>query len=165
VADVVTPAVRSRMMAGIKGKNTKPELLIRKLLFAKGLRFRIHAKNLPGKPDLVFPRHKAVMFTHGCFWHKHDCHLFKWPKSREEFWRKKIIGNCVVDKRNYQALRKEGWRVLTIWECAVKGKERLDPIKLTDRIEKWLLSGNKMMEIIGKKTQKPKRIPIQQDAK
>jgi DNA mismatch endonuclease (patch repair protein) len=141
------------MMAGIKGKNTKPELLIRKLLFAKGFRYRLHDRNLPGKPDLVFPRFGAIIFIHGCFWHGHNCHLFKWPKSREEFWRKKITGNQAVDKRSYKALTKAGWRILTIWECGIKGKTRLDPVNLANRIEKWLLSCNKLKEVTGKEIQ------------
>jgi DNA mismatch endonuclease (patch repair protein) len=150
MVDVVTPEVRSRMMAGIKGKNTKPELLIRKKLFEKGFRYRLHVRDLPGKPDLVFPRHKAVVFIEGCFWHGHDCHLFKWPKSREEFWRKKINGNRLVDERTRKALTKEGWRILTVWECAIKGKTRLDINIVTGRIEKWLRSCNKLKGITGK---------------
>jgi DNA mismatch endonuclease (patch repair protein) len=148
MVDVVTPEVRSRMMAGIKGKNTKPELLIRKKLFEKGFRYRLHVRDLPGKPDLVFPRHKAVVFIDGCFWHGHDCHLFKWPKSREEFWRKKINGNRLVDERTRKALTKEGWRILTVWECAIKGKTRLDINIVTGRIEKWLRSCNKLKGIL-----------------
>lgn len=150
MVDVVTPAVRSRMMAGIKGKNTKPELLIRKLLFFRGFRYRLHVKELHGKPDLVFPRYHAAVFIHGCFWHGHDCHLFKWPKSREEFWRKKITGNKAADMRNYKILYENGWRILTVWECAVKGKSRLDSVFLSDKIEKWLLSCDKLKEITGK---------------
>jgi len=138
------------MMAGIRDKNTRPELLIRKLLFVKGFRYRLHAKALPGKPDLVFPRLRAVIFIHGCFWHGHNCHLFKWPKSRKAFWKTKIIGNRVVDERSYKALQNNDWRILTIWECAIKGKERLDPAILANRIEKWLLSCNKFREIKGR---------------
>jgi len=150
VVDIVSPSVRSRMMAGIRDKNTRPELLIRKLLFVKGFRYRLHAKALPGKPDLVFPRLRAVIFIHGCFWHGHNCHLFKWPKSRKAFWKTKIIGNRVVDERSYKALQNNDWRILTIWECAIKGKERLDPAILANRIEKWLLSCNKFREIKGR---------------
>lgn len=150
MVDIVSPSVRSRMMAGIRDKNTRPELLIRKLLFVKGFRYRLHAKALPGKPDLVFPRLRAVIFIHGCFWHGHNCHLFKWPKSRKAFWKTKIIGNRVVDERSYKALQNNDWRILTIWECAIKGKERLDPAILANRIEKWLLSCNKFREIKGR---------------
>lgn len=90
MADVVTPEKRSKMMSGIQGKNTKPELTIRKGLHALGFRYRLHGKTLPGKPDLVFPKYKAVIFIHGCFWHAHHCHLFKWPSTRVDFWQEKI---------------------------------------------------------------------------
>lgn len=151
VADIVNPAVRSRMMAGISGKDTRPELLVRKLLFARGFRYQLHKKGLPGKPDLVFPRYRAVVFIHGCFWHGHGCRLFKWPQSHKMFWRKKITGNRAVDERNYKALRDNGWRVLTVWECAVKGKARLSHELLVDMIENWLCSCNKTKEIPARK--------------
>ena len=119
-ADRVTPQVRSRMMAGIRGGNTKPELAIRSALHRRGFRFRIHCSDLPGKPDLVFLKYRAVILIHGCFWHGHQCHLFRWPKTREEFWREKIISNMERDQRQFSVLRKDGWRVATIWECALK---------------------------------------------
>ena len=115
MVDVVDRKTRSRMMSGIRGKNTRPELLIRKGLHARGFRFRLHDKRLPGKPDLVLPKYSAVIFVHGCFWHGHDCHLFKWPQSRREFWRKKITRNKVKDAESYVSLKKEGWYILTIW--------------------------------------------------
>ena len=93
MVDVVTPEKRSAMMSGIKGKNTKPEFIVRKALFKRGFRYTLHNKNLPGKPDLVFARYKAVVFVNGCFWHGHNCHLFKWPKSNPEFWKEKITNN------------------------------------------------------------------------
>ena len=100
MTDVVNKQTRSRMMSGIKSKNTKPELIIRKALFKKGFRFKLHDKSLPGKPDLVLPKYDAVIFIHGCFWHQHNCHLFKWPSTRPEFWETKIHRNVEVDKRN-----------------------------------------------------------------
>jgi len=109
-------------MAGIKGKNTKPELLVRKGLHRLGFRYSLHDKKLPGKPDLVLPKYRAVIFVNGCFWHMHDCHLFKWPKTRKEFWRAKLEGNVTNDERVVAALKKDGWRIMTIWECALKGK-------------------------------------------
>ncbi|EAQ96693.2 T/G mismatch-specific endonuclease [Congregibacter litoralis KT71] len=112
-------------MAGIRGSNTKPELLLRKGLHALGFRYKLHDKTLPGKPDLVFPRYKAVIFANGCFWHCHNCHLFKWPKSRAEFWQKKISGNVARDEQVSQQLKSSGWRVLRVWECALKGKTRI----------------------------------------
>ncbi|WP_342359018.1 very short patch repair endonuclease [Terrarubrum flagellatum] len=149
MADVVTPDVRSRMMAGIKGKNTKPELIIRRGLHAKGFRFRLHDRKLPGKPDLVFPKHCAVIFVHGCFWHGHDCHLFKWPKTREDFWRAKITRNRQVDFNASQALRKAGWRECTVWECALKGR-RQQPVEATIReCCTWLQSKVENLDIRG----------------
>src|SRR3546814_19673560 len=111
-------------MAAIKGSHTKPELLIRKALHAAGLRYRLHVKDLPGKPDLVFPRHRAVVFVNGCFWHRHDCHLFKWPATRQDFWREKIGRNVANDEHAIGILTDAGWRVATVWECALKGRTR-----------------------------------------
>ncbi|MDZ7685363.1 MAG: very short patch repair endonuclease [Gammaproteobacteria bacterium] len=122
--DVVDQATRSRMMSGIKGKDTRPEILIRKGLHRLGFRYRLHGADLPGKPDLVFPKYHAVIFVHGCFWHKHDCHLFKWPSTRKEFWRQKIESNAARDERNVRQLEESGWKVLRIWECSIKGKRR-----------------------------------------
>lgn len=140
MTDNVTPEQRRRMMSGIKGKNTRPELTVRKELFRRGFRYRLHDKKLPGKPDLVFPKYKAVIFVNGCFWHKHDCKLFKWPKSNREFWKKKIIGNIKRDKRNRDQLSSDGWRVKTIWECAVKGKSNDGIEKEISKLAEWLLN-------------------------
>ncbi|MCK0070861.1 very short patch repair endonuclease [Kordiimonas laminariae] len=138
--DVVTPEKRSQMMAGIKGKNTKPELIIRKELFRRGFRYRLHGKKLPGKPDIILPKYKTVVFVNGCFWHKHDCHLFKWPKTRTEFWREKILGNVARDKKNRDLLKADGWKVITIWECAIKNKS-YDEISLEiDKLAESLLN-------------------------
>jgi DNA mismatch endonuclease (patch repair protein) len=138
------------MMSGIRGKNTKPELLIRRGLHARGFRFRLHVKDLPGKPDLVLPRYRAVVFVNGCFWHGHDCHLFKWPKSREEFWRTKIRTNRANDKKHLAALREKGWRVLVIWECALKGRTRRDPDEVLSSAAAWLRSDRDIGEIRGR---------------
>jgi DNA mismatch endonuclease, patch repair protein len=117
--DVVDKATRSRMMAGIKGKNTKPEIIVRKALHAAGFRFRLHDKKLPGKPDIVLPKYKAVVFVHGCFWHGHQCEKFRWPKSRPTFWRKKILGNKERDQHARKALKSCGWKSYVIWECRI----------------------------------------------
>ncbi len=118
MVDVVDKATRSRMMSGIQGKNTKPELLVRKYLHCKGLRFRLHAKKLPGKPDLVFSKHKAVVFVHGCFWHSHPrCKFAAVPASNVDFWKQKLDANRERDQRNKRELKALGWRVLTVWEC------------------------------------------------
>jgi len=138
MADVVPAEVRSRMMAGIRGANTKPELLLRKGLHARGLRFRLHDRLLPGSPDIVLPRWRAAIFAHGCFWHGHDCHLFKWPRTREEFWREKIARNQAVDAKTAVALAKAGWRQAVIWECALKGRTRLPLDQLLDALAEWV---------------------------
>ena len=134
-------------MAGIRGKNTKPELLIRHGLFRRGLRFRVHVKTLPGCPDLVLAKHNAVIFVHGCFWHGHMCRIFKWPSTRPTFWREKILRNKVVDRRSTTRLRMEGWRVLTIWECCLKGPDRIDQATVLGRAERWLRSRQRTGEI------------------
>ena len=151
-ADTVSTAVRSRMMAAVKGKNTKPELAIRSALHRRGFRFRLHRKGLPGRPDLVFTRRNAVIFVHGCFWHGHDCHLFRWPKSREDFWREKIDRNIERDRRQHQALAEAGWRIGTVWECALKGKTRLPFDSVVDQCAIWLESDIKTLEVSGDKT-------------
>lgn len=112
------------MMAGIGPANTKPEMIIRRGLHALGLRYRLHAKELPGKPDLVFPARKTMILVQGCFWHGHACHLFRWPGTREEFWRTKIAGNIARDRKVREQLLAMGWRVLEVWECTLKGRER-----------------------------------------
>lgn len=149
MADVVDPATRSRMMAGIRGKNTKPELLIRKALHARGFRYRIHCKDLPGNPDMCFPKYRAVILVHGCFWHGHDCHLFKWPKTRPEFWSTKIARNREVDSAALRRLTDSGWRSATVWECALKGKTRLPLEDVVASLERWLQSDESSLEIEG----------------
>jgi DNA mismatch endonuclease, patch repair protein len=148
MADVVSIAVRSRMMAGIRGKNTKPELIIRRGLHAQGFRFLLHDKRLPGKPDLVFPKYQAVIFVHGCFWHGHDCHLFKWPKTRKDFWRKKIERNREVDENATELLKKSGWRSCVVWECALKGRTQLGREDVIRSIGEWLSFERKRTIII-----------------
>lgn len=121
MVDIVDQATRSKMMDGIKSKNTKPELVIRSGLFARGLRFRLHPKELPGKPDLVFPKYKTVLFVHGCFWHAHDCHLLRILSSNQEYWQKKLIGNRDRDQIQQDQLKQAGWRVLIVFECELRG--------------------------------------------
>lgn len=147
MTDVVDAKTRSRMMSGIKGKNTSPEILVRKGLHARGFRFRIHVKDLPGKPDLVLPKYGAVVFVHGCFWHGHSCSYFKIPKTRPEFWLNKIEGNRARDVRQLIALHDSGWRVLTVWECAVRSMIRRRDCSLIDQISKWLTDGASNFQI------------------
>jgi DNA mismatch endonuclease Vsr len=120
MADGPIPESRRRNMAAIKHKDTTPEILVRQRLHSYGLRFRLHDKSLPGRPDIVLKRHNTVILVHGCFWHHHGCHNSVWPKTRRNFWRAKITGNRRRDKRNERALLRLGWRVITIWECDVR---------------------------------------------
>jgi len=121
MVDVVDSVTRSRMMSGIKGKNTKPELQVRKYLHGRGLRFRLHVKELPGKPDLVFPQYKAVVFVHGCFWHQHvGCKYAAMPSSRVNFWTNKLSENVMRDSYQIAALEGLGWRVFVVWECELR---------------------------------------------
>lgn len=136
-------------MAGIRGKDTRPEMILRRGLHARGLRYRLHETRLPGSPDLVFPRRRAVVFVHGCFWHRHNCGLFRLPATRTEFWRAKIEANASRDARAEQALLADGWRVLTIWECALKGRERLPVDEVLNRAERWLAGGEQQGTIAG----------------
>jgi DNA mismatch endonuclease, patch repair protein len=149
MTDVVSPESRSKMMSGIQGKNTKPEIRIRKALHQRGFRYRLYVKSLPGKPDLVFPKYKAIIQINGCFWHGHECHLFKWPSTRPEFWQNKIFETKERDIKNRTELEKAGWRVLTIWECAVKGKNRLNFETLIEIIGEWLSENQPSIEIKG----------------
>ncbi len=124
-------------MSGIRGKDTKGEFVIRKGLHARGLRYRLNVKDLPGKPDIVLPRHHAVVFFNGCFWHQHDCPLFRWPKTREEFWRDKLAKNRKRDRRVIAELAGSGWRVGIVWECGLKAAGK-DPVALLDDVAGWV---------------------------
>ena len=149
MVDVVGPEKRSEMMSGIKGKNTRQEIIIRKALHAKGFRYRLHPGRMLGKPDIVMPKYNSIIFIHGCFWHLHKCHLFKWPSTRPDFWKSKIEGNQKKDNENLELLRKAGWRILVIWECAVKGKEKLDFDNLIEQVTQWIKSNSQFREITG----------------
>lgn len=126
MGDPLSKEQRSYCMSCIKGKNTKPELIVRKLVFALGFRYRLHGKGLPGRPDLVFSGRRKVIFVHGCFWHRHACrHGVLTPKNRIEFWQQKFAENKKRDRRNYRQLRKMGYQVLVVWECQLGNKEKL----------------------------------------
>ncbi len=121
MADVHTIAQRSYNMSRIKGKDTKPEMLVRKYLHAQGFRYKLHDKTLPGKPDLVLPKHKTVIFIHGCFWHGHtNCKYFTIPKTRTEWWTEKINKNKTKDEKAIRELKRNGWKIITVWECKLK---------------------------------------------
>lgn len=144
MVDVVSPEARSRMMSGIRGKNTRPEVAVRKLLFASGYRFRLHRKDLPGAPDIVLPSKRIAIFVHGCFWHRHEgCKYATLPKTRPEFWLEKLSGNAARDLRTMAELRNMDWRVLTVWECSLKGPAALESLQpaLIDWIEGALSLG------------------------
>lgn len=124
MTDIVDSRRRSEMMAGIRGRDTAPERAVRRVAHRMGLRFRLHRKDLPGRPDLVFPRHRLAVFVHGCFWHRHEgCRYAYTPKSRAAFWTRKFAGNVARDRRNEDALRDLGWRVLIVWECEARDAE------------------------------------------
>ena len=121
MADVHSKEIRSKNMAAIKGKNTKPEMLVRKFLHANGFRYKLHDKSLPGKPDIVLPKYGTVIFVNGCFWHGHkNCKYFVVPKTRTDWWLNKINGNIANDTKAVKALKKDGWKIITIWECNLK---------------------------------------------
>lgn len=128
MADTLNTVARSERMSRIKGADTGPELRVRSLIHRLGFRFRLHRKDLPGRPDIVLPKHRVVVFVHGCFWHRHEaatCKLARWPKSRLSFWKPKLEANRERDLRNEEALRQLGWRVLTVWECELKDEQRV----------------------------------------
>jgi DNA mismatch endonuclease (patch repair protein) len=133
--DVHSRAQRSFNMSRIRDKNTRPEVIIRKLLWSDGYRYRLHRKDLPGKPDLVFPGRRKAIFIHGCFWHRHDCRYFKWPETHVEFWERKIGANVDRDNKNSSSLSDAGWSYVVIWECETKLKS-LENLRL--RLKKFL---------------------------
>ena len=138
--DIVDGRTRSRMMSGIRSGNTKPELLIRKGLHALGFRYKLHDRNLAGRPDMVFPRYRAAVFVHGCFWHGHDCPLFKLPETRRDFWLSKIERNRERDERVLEQLYASGWRTLTVWECSIRGRYRIGLPETLQTVAGWLQS-------------------------
>ena len=141
---------RSRIMARIGSKHTEPELLLRSSLHKLGLRYRLHTRHLPGSPDLVFPRFGAVIFVHGCYWHSHGCYRSTVPQSRQEFWREKFSANRKRDRRNVTELLESGWRVLIVWECALKGKTSYPSSVVAERVGTWLKSSEATEEIAGR---------------
>ena len=149
MADLVPPHVRSRIMASIRGKNTKIELGVRKALFGLGYRYRLHPRSLPGKPDIVLPKHHAVIFVNGCFWHGHDCRLFRPPKTNPAFWRKKIAANRNTDTKALRKLRTIGWRTFTVWECCLRGRTKEQVVTVIYRLDRWIRSHSTHGEVRG----------------
>lgn len=138
--DTLTSSQRSARMAKVRGKDSKPEMLVRRIVHAMGFRYRLHDRRLPGAPDLVFPRLRKVIFVHGCFWHRHEdihCKLARWPKSRLDFWGPKLQGNRERDLRHQMELEKLGWRILVVWECQMRNREQLK-----NELRTFLTEGN-----------------------
>ncbi|HFG6875079.1 TPA: very short patch repair endonuclease [Acinetobacter baumannii] len=150
MVDIVDSTTRSIMMSKIRSKNTKPELLIRSLLHRRGFRFRVHVKDLPGKPDIVLAKYKAVIFINGCFWHGHQgCSLFKLPGTRSDFWEQIIARNQINDNKAIVALLEKNWRIAIIWECSIRGKNR-NPEQVITLIANWLQGSEVFLEVSSK---------------
>ena len=147
MADVHSKAIRSKNMRAIATRDTAIEKRIAPLLTSIGFNWRAQDASLAGKPDFVIDEYRCVIFTHGCFWHRHHCYLFKVPATRTEFWMTKINSNVARDRRDAEQLRAEGWRVLIIWECALRGRLKLTDAALCERIEEWVCDGGDMAEI------------------
>lgn len=146
VVDVVDKLTRSRMMAGIGGKNTKPELVLRRALHARGFRYRLHVKEVSGHPDLVLPKYRAVIFVHGCFWHRHTgCRYATEPATRAKFWQSKFQTNVERDARVRKELLEGGWRVAIVWECALRKRQQVAPV--AESIAVWLPSHASVLEL------------------
>lgn len=153
MTDVLTPDQRRKNMSRIRGRDTKPELQVRHGLHARGLRYRLHDPRLPGRPDLVLTRYRAVVFIHGCFWHAHGCSLSKMPMTRKDFWQRKLAANAERDGKTLETLRATGWRVLVIWECALRGPGRPQASALLDRATRYIRNGHfRFQQISGSHT-------------
>lgn len=147
MADIVDRNLRSQMMSRIRCRNTRIEMQIRKGLWARGVRYRLKGSGLPGKPDLVIPRHRAVVFVHGCFWHGHHCPLFRLPGTRTAFWKCKILGNRENDRKVQKKLSAMGWRIATVWECALRGRASTEIDQVIDALVEWLSGEEEYAEI------------------
>ncbi|WP_068302323.1 very short patch repair endonuclease [Pararhodobacter sp. CCB-MM2] len=146
MTDIVDQQTRSRMMSGIRGKNTRPELALRRALHARGFRFRLHSSKVHGRPDLVLPKHRAVVFVHGCFWHRHEgCRYATVPATRPEFWRVKFEANVARDNAVSAKLLEDVWRVATVWECALRKPDQV--VASAELLSAWLLSAEDQIEI------------------
>ena len=149
MSDIYTKSKRSEIMSHISGKETKPEIFVRKFLFANGLRFRKNVKDLTGKPDIVLPKHKTVIFIHGCFWHGHDCKRATLPTTNTEFWETKINGNIERDRRNISELQELGWKVIVIWQCEIQN-EKLRQENLPELLKIITVNNTKTIQLTDK---------------
>ncbi|HMP90813.1 MAG TPA: very short patch repair endonuclease [Kiritimatiellia bacterium] len=149
--DTVDRKTRSRMMAAIRSKDTTPERALRRCIFSMGYRYRLHQRDLPGRPDMVFRKHRAVVFVNGCFWHHHECRDVKMPATRRTWWRRKLEGNRKRDQAVLRALHEQGWRTLVVWECSIRRHKGPDAVirKVSDRISRFLQSRRKTAVISG----------------
>jgi len=147
MSDIVDRDTRTRIMSKIRGKDTKIELAIRRRLYGEGFRYRLHDRRLSGHPDIVVLKYYALILVHGCFWHGHDCGLFRWPKTHSTFWRRKILGNRARDRRHLQWYARNGWMVATVWECALRGKDEATLDRIGGRLAWWLEHGRKDLTI------------------
>ena len=145
--DTVDKETRSRIMSSVGQKNTGAETALRFALHVAGLRYRLHDRTLPGSPDLVFPKYGALIFVHGCYWHSHGCYKSTVPKSRRQFWQDKFKANQERDERNVRLLQEQGWRVLTVWECILKGKTAKPVGSVANGVTAWLESDETFGEI------------------
>ena len=134
----MSPAKRRALMQRIKSKNTEPELVVRRALHVRGIRYRLHVKLAGTRPDIVLRSHRVAILVHGCFWHGHNCHLFRWPKTRSDFWKEKISKNRARDRKVVRALVKEHWSVATVWECATRDQTPQHLHRLIDGLERWI---------------------------
>lgn len=148
MADITNAANRSRMMSGIRGRDTQPELSVRRALHKLGLRFRLHKKDLPGKPDLVFPKYNTIVFVHGCFWHQHGCSNSRMPKTKPEFWVPKLQANRERDERTQDALIALGWRLAIVWECSVRRAEKNSDDTIYMRLAEWIRKGKDTLLVV-----------------
>lgn len=147
MTDTVDTKTRSKIMSSVKSKDTQIELIVRKALFAKGFRYKINDKTLPGKPDIALPKYKAVIFINGCFWHGHNCKRGKLPETNTDFWSQKINSNIVRDKQNIKQLKNLGWRVAVVWECSLRGKTSMGLQTVAGKLESWLKNTSNYIEI------------------
>ena len=149
MSDVHDRETRSRNMAAIRSSDTRPEMMVRQGLHRAGYRFRLQDRRLPGRPDLVLRKYNAVIFVHGCFWHRHDCPMFHWPRTRQDFWQDKLTKNSKRDQKALMQLDQLGWRCAVVWECALKGRNKHAPGRVTEILSDWLNSDLPRLDIQG----------------
>ena len=147
MADVLTPEQRQKCMSSVKRENTSPEIILRSCLHKAGFRYRLHNKCLPGSPDIVLSRYRAVILVHGCFWHSHGCYKSSIPKSRHSFWKNKLQTNRERDERNIQSLNEQDWRVMVVWQCALSGKQAYSSNLILSFVKDWLHSSESVVQI------------------